>query len=261
MVKLSEIENYLESEFPRVDAADWDNVGLIFGRFNKEVGTVMTCLTVTPEVVAEARREKVDLVVSHHPFPFKKMNRLTSGFWEGKMVLDLAGADICVYSPHTSFDSAPRGINQMTLEGLGLSDIQPLIPPEDRQIHGSGRFGQFSEGVRFSQFVQKVKAFYGLSHLKCVPTDKMVKRVAVACGAGGDFMTAAKTRKCDVFITGELSFHACISAKIQGLGIVLTGHYGSERFAVEKLANQISQKFSDVAVFSSKAEQNPVSWC
>ncbi len=40
----------------------------------------------------------------------------------------LLGAQVAVYSPHTSFDSAPDGINQRLAEALGLSNVQPLRP-------------------------------------------------------------------------------------------------------------------------------------
>ena len=44
----------LERFAPPVLAADWDNVGLLFGDGAAEVRRVATCLTVTPPVVAEA---------------------------------------------------------------------------------------------------------------------------------------------------------------------------------------------------------------
>ena len=38
----------------------------------------MTCLTITPAAAAEAIREQVDLIVTHHPLPFKPLKRLTA---------------------------------------------------------------------------------------------------------------------------------------------------------------------------------------
>ena len=67
------------------------------------------------KAIAEAVAEQVDLVVSHHPLPFKPLRRLTDETPEGRFLLDLMGAKVAVYSPHTAFDSAGRGINQRQL--------------------------------------------------------------------------------------------------------------------------------------------------
>ena len=42
---------------PAATAAEWDNVGLLLGDPAGAAERVMTCLTVTPDVVAEAVRE------------------------------------------------------------------------------------------------------------------------------------------------------------------------------------------------------------
>ena len=72
----------------------------------------MTCLTVTPNSVAEAVTAEADLIVAHHPLPFQPLKALTTATTPGRMLLDLISAKIGVYSPHTAFDSAPAGINQ-----------------------------------------------------------------------------------------------------------------------------------------------------
>ncbi|MFG0261220.1 MAG: Nif3-like dinuclear metal center hexameric protein, partial [Novipirellula sp. JB048] len=59
-------------------AESWDNVGLLVGDRQATVARLMTCLTITPAVVQEAIEEGVDLVVAHHPLPFKPLARLTT---------------------------------------------------------------------------------------------------------------------------------------------------------------------------------------
>jgi len=73
---------------------------------------LMTCLTITPASAAEAVAGRADLIVSHHPLPFRPLSRLTSETSEGRLLLELIGAKIAVFSPHTAFDSAQDGINQ-----------------------------------------------------------------------------------------------------------------------------------------------------
>ena len=78
MATLAAVTAALESLAPLRLAADWDAVGLLVTPRRESLERVMTCLTITPEVVAEAARERVDLVVSHHPLPFRPVSRLTT---------------------------------------------------------------------------------------------------------------------------------------------------------------------------------------
>ena len=49
----------------------------------------MTCLTITAETVAEAIEQQADLIVVHHPLPFRPLKRLTRQSPEGRYLLDL----------------------------------------------------------------------------------------------------------------------------------------------------------------------------
>jgi dinuclear metal center YbgI/SA1388 family protein len=109
-------------------AAEWDNVGLLLGDPAAEIERVMTCLTVTPNVVAEAIEARAAVVISHHPLFFRGVKRVTSGTTEGRMVLDLARGGIAVYSAHTAFDNAPGGINELLAQRLQLAEVRPLKP-------------------------------------------------------------------------------------------------------------------------------------
>jgi len=79
--------SYLESLFPLELAEDWDNVGFLLGDPRRAVRNVLTCLTITPEVVAEAVEKQVDVIVSHHPFPFHAVKRITTETPTGKRLL------------------------------------------------------------------------------------------------------------------------------------------------------------------------------
>src|ERR1700748_2813281 len=104
MLTVSAIAALLEDFAPQRLAAEWDNVGLLVGDARHSVQRVMTCLTVTPQSVEEAINEKAELIVSHHPFPFHELKRVTTDTTDGRMLLDLIRSGIAVYSPHTAFD-------------------------------------------------------------------------------------------------------------------------------------------------------------
>src|SRR5262249_16674652 len=111
MTTVGAVVEFLEQFAPPELAAEWDNVGLLLGDRAAEVQRVLTCLTVTPEVVAEAVEEGAQLIVTHHPILFRPVKRLTAGNPEGRMLLALVRAGVAVFSPHTAFDNTAGGIN------------------------------------------------------------------------------------------------------------------------------------------------------
>lgn len=115
-------------------AAEWDNVGLLFGNSATQVQRILTCLTVTAEVVDEAIESGVQLIVAHHPILFRGTKRLVASSAEGKFLWPLARAGVSIYSPHTSFDNCVGGINDIIAQRLGLADVKPLRPATSRQF-------------------------------------------------------------------------------------------------------------------------------
>jgi len=66
--------------------------------------------------------------------------------------------------------------------------------------------------------------------------------------------------KADVFLTGEVRFHDYLAAQANGLALMLPGHYATERFGIEELAEQLHNKFPELHVWPSKSESDPVRW-
>jgi dinuclear metal center YbgI/SA1388 family protein len=133
MPTVGEFAAYMERFAPCDTAADWDNVGLLLGDPAANVARVMTCLTVTPDVSAEAVRDGAHLIVSHHPVLFRGAKKLTATSSDGRAVLPLLAAGIAVYSPHTAFDNCAGGINDGLCRRLGIADAVPLRPRDARR--------------------------------------------------------------------------------------------------------------------------------
>jgi len=234
----------MESFAPRRLAEDWDNVGLIAGDRTAKVERVMTCLTVTPESVDEAISKRVDLIVSHHPLPFRPIKRLTTDNTPSELLWKLARAGGSVYSPHTSFDSASQGVNQTLANKLGIE--APKL----------------SDAVSLGDLAARAGGELGIDGLHVVGDQekKMISKVAVACGSGGSFLDAAKRKGCDALVTGEATFHTALDAKANSVALILVGHYASERFAVEDLAGHIKAEFDGLEVWASADECDPLQW-
>lgn len=259
-MKVDQICGYLNQFAPPRLAEDWDNVGLLVGDRQRVAERVMTCLTVTPGTVDEAVAERAGLIVTHHPIPFRPLKRLTADSVTGRLLLTLIEHGIAVYSPHTAFDSTGQGINQQLAEGLRLEQIAPLQPfPDDPAALGAGRWGRLAQTLPLQTVVDRLAQFLAIDRLQFVgAAQQQVTKVGVACGSAGQFLSDAQRLGCDAFVTGEATFHTCLQAEAEGVGLILTGHYASERFAVERLAERLAEEFSPLTVWASRAESDPL---
>jgi putative NIF3 family GTP cyclohydrolase 1 type 2 len=88
--------------------------------------------------------------------------------------------------------------------------------------------------------------------------DHNIAGAAIACGSGGSFLEMAAAAQCDVLVTGEASFHTCLEAEARGVGLVLAGHFASERFALLSLADYLTDQLSTVSVWGSRSERDPL---
>ena len=189
-------------------AESWDNVGLLVGDPDEPIERVMTCLTVTPESAAEAIRERAQLVVTHHPLPFKPLPRVTTETTPGRLVWRLARAGVSIYSPHTAFDSAVGGINQQLAERLELECVEPLIPPAPvAPPGGTGRRGRLKSPRTLAEFADFVCRRLGVEGLHRIgDASQIVRDVAIACGAPARCRARRGTRIVTSFSPAKRAF-------------------------------------------------------
>ncbi len=266
-MQLQDVLTFLRTFAPPSLAEPWDNTGLLIGREAGAVTTVLTCLSLTPEVAQEAVARQVQLIVTHHPILFRPVQRITGETAEGGMLLDLIRAGIGVYAPHTSYDSARTGINQQLAESLQLQAVAPLRLSAEGDVSsdldglGSGRWGHLAQPITLDAFVEMTKCALGVAHTQYVGApSRMVQRVGIACGAAAEFMADAAQQGCDVLLTGEARFHACLEARVLDIALVLPGHYATERPAMESLAVILQDQFPELDVFASQTETDPIRW-
>ena len=267
MSNVAEIQDYLINLAPPDLAESWDNVGLLTGDPAQSVKQILTCLTLTPDVAAEAIDAGADLIISHHPILFRPVQQITSESVEGKMLLDLIQAKIAVYSPHTSYDSAERGINWQLANLLGLEEIgilRPVTSPSDQSNEperGAGRYGTLPAELTLPQLNQLIKQALNVNSLQFVgESDLRIRRIGIACGAAAEFLKDAHRHDCQVLLTGEARFHACLEARALGMGLILPGHYATERPAMEQMALLLEQQFPDLIIGASQQETDPLQW-
>lgn len=120
---VSEMERIVGIIAPYELAEEWDNVGLLFGRSEAEVTRVLVALDLTQAVLDEARALGAQLIVAHHPILFHARKHVTDRDREGRLMLDMARADVALIAAHTNLDSAPGGVNDVLMEAMGCTQV------------------------------------------------------------------------------------------------------------------------------------------
>jgi dinuclear metal center YbgI/SA1388 family protein len=138
-------------------------------------------------------------------------------------------------------------------------DVYPLRP--NRSGIGEGRVGRLPAALTLEAFARRVKAALASGPVQVVgDRERKVERVAIVCGAGGEMLADALRARADVFLTGEMRFHDYLAARGRSLALCLPGHYATERFALEELADRLREQWPDLEVMASRREQDPVCW-
>lgn len=260
MRSVEEISGWLNAQAPLQLSQPWDNTGLLLGDLRLAVQRIQTCLTLTPDSVDEAIDRKAQLVIAHHPLPLKPLSRITTDSLSGRLLWRLATHSIAVYSPHTAWDSAEFGINAMLANKLKLQDTVPMVKccVQGLQHLGDGRIGNLNENSCLQDIVTKLCRMIPDSRPRAVVGNKPIRRIAIACGSGGSLMSAALEANCDLFLTGEATFHTCLEAQAAEISMLMIGHFASERFAMVELAKRLSTDFPDLDCWASQRENDPV---
>ncbi len=124
--RIRHISTFLNQWAPPNVKLDYDNVGLLVGDPDTEVSSILTCLDITDEVVAEAIAKGCELIVAHHPLIFNKIGSINPTNEQGKIIYKLIKNDIGLLVAHTNLDAALDGVSFVLANILGLDNLSFL---------------------------------------------------------------------------------------------------------------------------------------
>ena len=244
-----DIINILEKKFPKINAEEWDNVGLLVGDYDKEVKKIQFSIDASLEVIENAIKEKVDMIITHHPFIFKAIKSINEQDILSKKIRALIRNDINIYSIHTNLDSSVSGLNDYVLEKLGYTDYKFLDYDEEKNC-GIGRIFKLEKDLK--KFIEELKLKLQISNLRVISNDlnKKIKKVALINGSAMSYWRKAKKEKIDLFITGDVGYHDALDARESGLAVIDFGHYESEHFFHEVLIKELKDTNLEFLVYN-----------
>jgi dinuclear metal center YbgI/SA1388 family protein len=261
MPTLNDVTAALRQIAPLELAADWDAVGLLVGSRRQTCERVMTCLTLTQAVAEEAASERVDLVITHHPLPFRPIARITDDTPYGSVLLTLLSAGVAVWSSHTAWDSAAGGINDQLANLLGLSGVRPILPHPELPAAGTGRMGTAPGDVSVGQLAARLATALAAPGCQAAgDASRAAGTVGIVCGSGGEMLGDLIAAGCTTLVTGEVRLHTAAEAAASGVAVIAVGHHASEHFSMVELGRRLKAQVGGLTTWASRGETDPLGW-
>lgn len=255
-MRCDEVLRKLEDRWNPSYALEWDNVGLLAGRYEKEVEKIFVALDATEETIGQALKFGADLLITHHPLLFSPVKKITSGDFIGRRLLMMIQSDLCYYAMHTNFDV--MGMGQLNEDCLGLqgTSVLEVTAKEAASEEGIGRVGRLDHEMTLEEFGRKVKKDFAIPDVRIYgdPTAKVL-RAAISSGSGKSMVGAAKESGADVLVTGDIDYHTGIDAVARGLAVVDAGHYGTEYGFIPYMQEELKNIFPQMEVGRAKIKQ------
>jgi len=214
------------------------------------------------ESIRRAGKEKVDFLVVHHGI-----------FWgdsaldrkiRARRIREAKRLGVAIYSSHLPLDAHPEiGNSAGLLRALGLDRAKrkPFGMAMGRMIgwkvallrsghakrvgsfEGLGGRWKRSELVRRCEGLKgaKVKRWEGVKVVEAGP--KVCRKIGVVTGGFGDLDQVAKAGL-DTLVTGELDYPTEVKARELGINLILAGHYDTEIFGAQGLAEKLAVSLS-----------------
>lgn len=260
MIKVNNIIKEMELLAPTYLKEDFDNVGLMVGDKNKEVKKVLLALDCTLKVIEEAKKENVELIITHHPLIFKRPSSITTDTLQGKKIIELIKNDISLYSSHTNLDSVENGLNDTIVSILGFDNFKILEKNKRDDKAGIGRIVSLNESIQLEDLISKIKKSLNINNLRVVKGKDKVNKIAIINGSGQDFIGKAVALGADCIITGDTTYHFASDYKEMEISILDVGHFASEQITFFNVMENLKEKFKDVEFITSTVEEDPFSF-
>jgi dinuclear metal center YbgI/SA1388 family protein len=281
-MKCKDLLKIIEHFYPINTALDFDNVGLLCGRYDKEVKKVYIALDPTDAVIDDAALWRADLLITHHPMILTPFKSVTDDDYIGRRLINLIQNDISYYAMHTNYDVMRLG--ELTGEILGLRNLRVLSesmsleesnltrgrlysdPPvegilSDESIHDNENFGALGIGVigdlpdyiSLKECCELVKDKFNLQEVKLFgDLSRLVKQVGVAPGSGRSTLPSGISKKIDVLVTGDIGHHEGLNGIDHELAIIDAGHYNTEFPFIEDMRDFILKQNLNLEVKTAK---------
>ena len=262
-MKKREIVRKIEQFAPLATQEKWDCSGWLVETENQDIEKIMLCLTVTDDIVRQAREQNCDMIISHHPLftvPLSyhlapagradcelRAKEAHGGVEPAEHSVDPLNANnqagchevtgegvklqkpLDIYCAHTNLDRAQGGTTDTLIRKLfprhDGERIEFLSECSELRNSGEGFTRYINYETSLQDFVERLKTIS--PHLRYVNNKGVteLKRIAFCAGSGTEFIQEAFENGADALVSGDLKFHTALDSPIVVFDI---GHFESE---------------------------------
>lgn len=234
---LQQIVDFCDQRTRRIQIKDF--AGAYNGLQLENSGSVRRIGAAVDAGIAEieaAAADGVDFLIVHHGLFWNPPIPLTGSAF--RKIRTATQADLAVYGSHLPLDAHPEiGNNALLAQRLGLVAANTFLPYEGNDI---GLVATFSEARREELRLRLESLFPRVTSVEfgsCTPS-----RIAILTGSGSSAVDKLPGGV-DTLITGELRQQHYTYAQEKGLNLYCAGHWATEVFGVQALAQEVATRF------------------
>jgi dinuclear metal center YbgI/SA1388 family protein len=238
MATTSDLVKFCDQRTKRIDIPDFSGShnGLQIAN-NGSITKIGAAVDAGLAPFQKAAEAHVDFLVVHHGLFWIPPIPIVGNAYE-KIRLCIE-SNLAVYGSHLPLDCHPEiGNNRLLADKLGLSPKATFLPYEGVDIGliatCSYNLGELRD--RLSDLFPK--GFHSMEFGSENPKD-----IAILTGSGQSAVDQLLSAGTDTLVTGELKQHHFNLAQELGLNLYTCGHYATETFGVDALAQEVAKAF------------------
>jgi len=261
------LKELLENEIsPQAFSRKEDFYGIQYGVIKGEtqVKKILICLDISIQSIYYAIKNKVSLIISHHPFiqtPLLELKRTLMN----KLNL-LSKYPVSIFVLNNSFIASENGISETIAKFLYLK-IDSLFQVEINNNNNIplGRickpmnFSESNETLTLRSLLERIKRNLNSNRGEIPYVGKLSKSLQKICIVGGGttenkYIEKAAELGCDCYISSNLNHTKAILAEDLGISLINISHHNSEMIALRHLRNFLTLEFpyDEFLLFESK---------
>ena len=242
---IKELIRRIETVAPLEAASPWDLSGLQVATHKTAVKTLAVCLDPTPQTITQALAANADFVLAHHPLTLKpNLPKRLDNYHE--VLRLLLSADVGLYSAHTSLDVNSKGPVSWLATELNLEYVQVLKSNPLGPQFGFGLVGDLASPIETTEFLVNIQKLLPVAEATLTGiAPQVISRVAYCTGSGTSLLDLADKTRADIYITGDVKYHAALDAQVFVLDV---GHHSLEEEMMRRFADFLQKSLTSVDV-------------
>ena len=200
-----------------------------------EVQKIVCGVSASLELFRRAGEAGAQLLLVHHGIFWRNEPLVVDRRQRGRLEA-LFAADLTLAAYHLALDAHPElGNNAQLARRLG---VEPA-----RQFGLTGLGGVFSEPTAVAVVIARLHELTGREPLHLPGGPDPVREIAIVTGQAGHELIAAAHEGYELLVTGEPEEPTLHTARELGIHLIAAGHYATERFGIQALAEHLAERF------------------